>query len=50
MTARPSRRSCTRSAAPTTERVVRAVVPRLRRQGYRFVKVSEMIRATTARS
>ncbi|WP_306184299.1 polysaccharide deacetylase family protein [Streptomyces sp. MK5] len=41
---------CTRSAAPTTERVVRAVVPQLRRQGYRFVKVSDMIRATTGRS
>ncbi|MEU0602740.1 polysaccharide deacetylase family protein [Streptomyces sp. NPDC006393] len=41
---------CTRSAAPTTERVVRAVVPELRRQGYRFVKVSDMIRAATARS
>ncbi|MFD4788140.1 polysaccharide deacetylase family protein [Streptomyces sp. NPDC058459] len=35
---------CTRSAAPTTEKVVRAVVPRLREQGYRFVKVSELIR------
>ncbi|MFJ7150765.1 polysaccharide deacetylase family protein [Streptomyces sp. NPDC100445] len=34
---------CTRSAAPTTERVVRAVVPELRRRGYRFVKVSELI-------
>ncbi|MGV9347312.1 polysaccharide deacetylase family protein [Streptomyces spiralis] len=41
---------CTRSAAPTTERVVRAVVPKLRREGYRFVKVSDMIRATTGRS
>ncbi|MBV2354229.1 polysaccharide deacetylase family protein [Streptomyces sp. J2-1] len=34
---------CTRSAAPTTEQVVRTVVPELRRQGYRFVKVSELI-------
>ncbi|MEV5873141.1 polysaccharide deacetylase family protein [Streptomyces sp. NPDC052101] len=34
---------CTRSAAPTTERVVRAVVPELRGRGYRFVKVSELI-------
>ncbi|WP_030338728.1 polysaccharide deacetylase family protein [Streptomyces sp. NRRL S-1022] len=34
---------CTRSAAPTTERVVRTVVPELRRRGYRFVKVSELI-------
>ncbi|MFH9399655.1 polysaccharide deacetylase family protein [Streptomyces sp. NPDC017638] len=34
---------CTRSAAPTTERVVRTVVPELRSRGYRFVKVSELI-------
>ncbi|MEV3854890.1 polysaccharide deacetylase family protein [Streptomyces sp. NPDC050095] len=34
---------CTRSAAPTTERVVRAVVPALRAKGYRFVRVSELI-------
>ncbi|MET9009853.1 polysaccharide deacetylase family protein [Streptomyces olivaceoviridis] len=34
---------CTRSAAPTTERVVRTVVPELRERGYRFVKVSELI-------
>ncbi|MFI5686562.1 polysaccharide deacetylase family protein [Streptomyces sp. NPDC051636] len=40
---------CTRSAAPTTERAVRTVVPELRRQGYRFVKVSELIGATGAR-
>ncbi|MET8942571.1 polysaccharide deacetylase family protein [Streptomyces sp. NPDC004542] len=40
---------CTRSAAPTTERVVRAVVPELRERGYRFVKVSELIGATAAR-
>ncbi|MFD5796807.1 polysaccharide deacetylase family protein [Streptomyces diastatochromogenes] len=37
---------CTRSAAPTTERVVRTVVPQLRKQGYRFVKVSELIGET----
>ncbi|MEV4341452.1 polysaccharide deacetylase family protein [Streptomyces sp. NPDC049590] len=36
---------CTRSAAPTTERVVRRVVPELRARGYRFVKVSELIGA-----
>ncbi|CAM5593323.1 polysaccharide deacetylase family protein [Streptomyces violaceorubidus] len=36
---------CTRSAAPVTEEVVRAVVPELRRRGYRFVKVSELIGA-----
>ncbi|MET7730615.1 polysaccharide deacetylase family protein [Streptomyces sp. NPDC005402] len=34
---------CTRSAAPTTERVVRTVVPQLRARGFRFVKVSELI-------
>ncbi|MZD05161.1 polysaccharide deacetylase family protein [Streptomyces sp. SID5785] len=34
---------CTRSAAPTTERVVRSVVPELRRKGYRFVRVSQLI-------
>ncbi|MFD5127838.1 polysaccharide deacetylase family protein [Streptomyces olindensis] len=36
---------CTRSAAPATERAVRAIVPGLRREGFRFVKVSELIRA-----
>ncbi|NEB77815.1 polysaccharide deacetylase family protein, partial [Streptomyces sp. SID14478] len=36
---------CTRSAAPTTERVVRAVVPALRAKGYRFVRVSELVGA-----
>ncbi|AZM59367.1 MULTISPECIES: polysaccharide deacetylase family protein [unclassified Streptomyces] len=40
---------CTRSAAPTTERAVRTVVPELRRQGYRFVKVSELIGAAGGR-
>ncbi|MDH6515835.1 peptidoglycan/xylan/chitin deacetylase (PgdA/CDA1 family) [Streptomyces sp. SAI-135] len=34
---------CTRSAAPTTERVVRTVVPQLRARGFRFVRVSELI-------
>ncbi|MEV6834787.1 polysaccharide deacetylase family protein [Streptomyces sp. NPDC051133] len=37
---------CTRSAAPTTERVVRAVVPELRKRGYRFMKVSQLIGET----
>ncbi|MFY4717013.1 polysaccharide deacetylase family protein [Streptomyces sp. LaBMicrA B280] len=37
---------CTRSAAPTTEQVVRTVVPELRKRGYRFVKVSQMIAAS----
>ncbi|GAA2328636.1 polysaccharide deacetylase family protein [Streptomyces kunmingensis] len=36
---------CTRSAAPTTERVVRAVVPALRAKGFRFVRVSELVGA-----
>ncbi|WP_420036267.1 polysaccharide deacetylase family protein [Streptomyces sp. cg28] len=36
---------CTRSAAPTTERVVRDVVPALRAKGYRFVRVSELVGA-----
>ncbi|GGX14386.1 lipoprotein [Streptomyces malachitofuscus] len=40
---------CTRSAAPTTERAVRTIVPELRRQGYRFVKVSELIGAAGGR-
>ncbi|MBB4898682.1 polysaccharide deacetylase family protein [Streptomyces griseomycini] len=40
---------CTRSAAPTTERAVRTIVPELRRRGYRFVKVSELIGAADGR-
>ncbi|MFJ9046128.1 polysaccharide deacetylase family protein [Streptomyces sp. NPDC102347] len=40
---------CTRSAAPATEEAVRTVVPELRRQGYRFVKVSELIGAANRR-
>ncbi|OIK27552.1 polysaccharide deacetylase family protein [Streptomyces malaysiense] len=40
---------CTRSAAPTTEQVVRTVVPELRKRGYTFVKVSRMIAASQGR-
>ncbi|MHC3469614.1 polysaccharide deacetylase family protein [Streptomyces sp. 7R007] len=40
---------CTRSAAPVTERAVRTIVPELRRKGFRFVKVSELIAATGTR-
>ncbi|MFJ6738265.1 polysaccharide deacetylase family protein [Streptomyces sp. NPDC091279] len=39
---------CTRSAAPATERAVRALVPQLRAKGYRFVKVSQQIGAAEA--
>ncbi|GGT31804.1 lipoprotein [Streptomyces kurssanovii] len=35
---------CTRSAAPVTDEAVRRIVPELRRRGYRFVKVSELMR------
>lgn len=40
---------CTRSAAPTTERALRAIVPKLRERGFRFVRVSEQIRAADTR-
>jgi peptidoglycan/xylan/chitin deacetylase (PgdA/CDA1 family) len=35
---------CTRSAAPVTEEAVERIVPELRSRGYRFVKVSELMR------
>ncbi|MFE9453801.1 polysaccharide deacetylase family protein [Streptomyces sp. NPDC006739] len=37
---------CTRSAAPVTEAAVRTIVPELRKRGFRFVKVSELIGET----
>ncbi|EGX55333.1 lipoprotein [Streptomyces zinciresistens K42] len=40
---------CTRSAAPTTEAVVRRTVPELRERGFRFVKVSALIGAAGGR-
>ncbi|NUT28864.1 MAG: polysaccharide deacetylase family protein [Streptomyces sp.] len=40
---------CTLSAAPTTERVIRRIVPALREKGFRFVKVSELIGAAGGR-
>jgi peptidoglycan/xylan/chitin deacetylase (PgdA/CDA1 family) len=39
---------CTRSAAPVTERAVRTIVPALRAEGYRLVKVSGLIAAEGA--
>ncbi|MGS2591116.1 polysaccharide deacetylase family protein [Streptomyces hebeiensis] len=35
---------CTRSAAPVTAEAVERIVPELRERGYRFVKVSELMR------
>ncbi|MGX1563341.1 polysaccharide deacetylase family protein [Streptomyces sp. NPDC055506] len=40
---------CTRSAAPATERAVRTIVPELRRRGFRFVKVSDLLGAVGER-
>lgn len=35
---------CSRSAAPVTEEAVEQIVPRLRERGYRFVKVSQLMK------
>ncbi|MET9551589.1 polysaccharide deacetylase family protein [Streptomyces sp. NPDC006645] len=35
---------CTTSAAPVTDEAVRRIVPELRERGYRFVKVSELMK------
>lgn len=35
---------CTTSAAPVTDEAVRTIVPTLRERGYRFVKVSELMK------
>ncbi|MFI6373511.1 polysaccharide deacetylase family protein [Streptomyces sp. NPDC050546] len=40
---------CTRSAAPATERAVRTIVPELRRRGFRFVKVSDLLATVGSR-
>lgn len=40
---------CTRSAAPVTERALHTIVPELRKKGFRFVKVSQLIGASAGR-
>ncbi|MEV8332237.1 polysaccharide deacetylase family protein [Streptomyces niveus] len=38
---------CTTSAAPVTDEAVRTIVPALRERGYRFVKVSELMKGAS---
>ncbi|MDJ0464201.1 polysaccharide deacetylase family protein [Streptomyces sp. H27-C3] len=40
---------CTRSAAPVTDAAVRRIVPELRERGYRFVKVSDLMKQSAQR-
>ncbi|MER0448939.1 polysaccharide deacetylase family protein [Streptomyces sp. Edi4] len=40
---------CTRSAAPVTDTALQRIVPELRKRGYRFVKVSDLIRGAAHR-
>ncbi|MGW1974064.1 polysaccharide deacetylase family protein [Streptomyces sp. NPDC001889] len=41
---------CTRSAAPVTEEAIRQIVPALRDEGYRMVKVSDLMKKSPAKT